>query len=88
MFFSSKLDGQTLTFWRDKEKTRNEMLKLSPEDEKEINKLIEHVSMSESMSVPVEKTFDAMDLIDIIKLGMSMKSKGESNERVWKYGYQ
>lgn len=32
MFFSSKLDGQTLTFWRDKERTRKEMLELSPED--------------------------------------------------------
>ena len=39
MFFSSKLDGQTLTFWRDKERTQKEMLELSPEDEKEINKL-------------------------------------------------
>ena len=37
MFFSSKLNGQTLTFWRDKEKTRKEMLELSPEDEEEIN---------------------------------------------------
>ena len=28
MFFSSKLNGQTLTFWRDKERTRKEMLEL------------------------------------------------------------
>ena len=43
MFFSSKLNGQTLTFWRDKERTRKEMLELSPEDEKEINKLIKYI---------------------------------------------
>lgn len=74
MFFSSKLDGQTLTFWRDKERTQKEMLELSPEDEKEINKLIKYVSMAESMTVPIEKPFDAMNLIDFMKLGMSMKS--------------
>ena len=73
MFFSSKLDGRVLTFWRDKERTRKEMLELSPEDEKEINKLIDYVSMAENMTVPVEKPFDAMNPIDFIKLGMSMK---------------
>lgn len=77
MFFSSKLNGQTLTFWRDKEKTRKEMLELSPEDEKEINKLIEYVTMAETMTVPVEKPFDAMTPIDYVKLGMSMKSMGK-----------
>lgn len=77
MFFSSKLDGQTITFWRDKERTRKEMLELSPEDEAEINKLMEYVSMAETMTVPVEKPFDAMNLIDFMKLGMSMKSMGK-----------
>lgn len=77
MFFSSKLNGQTLTFWRDKERTRKEMLALSPGDEKEINKLIDYVSMAETMTVPVEKPFDAMNLIDYMKLGMSMKEMGK-----------
>lgn len=77
MFFSSKLNGQTLTFWRDKERTRKEMLELSPEDEEEINKLIKYVSMAETMTVPVEKPFDAMNFIDCMKLGMSMKAMGK-----------
>lgn len=77
MFFSSKLNGQTLTFWRDKERTRKEMLALSPEDEEEINKLIKYVSMAETMTVPAEKPFDAMNLIDFMKLGMSMKEMGK-----------
>lgn len=77
MFFSSELDGQTLTFWRDKERTRREMLALSPEDEKEINKLIDYVAMAETMTVPVEKPFDAMNPIDFIKMGMSMKEMGK-----------
>ncbi len=77
MFFSSKLNGQVLTFWRDKERTRREMLALSPEDEKEINKLMKYVSMAETMTVPVEKPFDAMNPIDFIKLGKSMKAMGK-----------
>ena len=77
MFFSSKLNGQTLTFWRGKERTRKEMLVLSPEDEKEINKLMTYVTMAETMTVPVEKPFDAMNLIDFMKLGMSMKAMGK-----------
>lgn len=77
MFFSSKLHDQTLTFWRDKERTRREMLALSPEDEKEINKLISYVSMAETMTVPAEKPMDAMNLLDFMKLGMTMKSMGK-----------
>lgn len=73
MFFSSKLNDEVLTFWRDKEKTRREMLALSPEDEKEINKLINYVKMAEAITVPVDKPFDAMNLLDFIRLGMSMK---------------
>lgn len=77
MFFSSKLGDDTLTFWRDKERTRKEMLALSPEDEKEINKLIDYVALAETMTVPVEKPFDAMNPMDFIKLGMSMKAMGK-----------
>lgn len=77
MFFSSKLNGEVLTFWRDKEKTRKEMLALSPEDEKEIHKLIDYVRLAETMTVPVEKPFDAMNPLDFMKLGMSMKDMGK-----------
>jgi len=77
MFFSSALDGEILTFWRDKERTRQELLALSPQDEKEINKLIEYAGLAESMTVPVEKPFDAMNMVDFIKLGISMKAMGK-----------
>lgn len=74
IFFSSELDGQVLTFWRDKERTRSEMLKLSPEDEVEINKMIDYVGLAEDMTVPVEKPYDAMNMFEFLKLGMSMKA--------------
>lgn len=73
MFYSSKLDGQTITFWRDKDRTRRELLALSPEDAEEINKLMDYVSFAETMVVSAEKPFDAMTLLDYMKLGMSMK---------------
>lgn len=73
MFFSSKLNGQVLTFWRDKERTRQEMLILSPEDTAEINRLMDFVTLAESMTVPADKPFDAMSLPELMKLGMSMK---------------
>lgn len=35
-FYTSELNGETITFWRDKERTRQELLSLSPEDQDEI----------------------------------------------------
>lgn len=77
MFFSSNLDGQTLTFWRDKERTRQELLTLSPEDKDEIQKLMEYVTLAETMTVPADKPFDAMTLPELMRLGMSMKAMGK-----------
>lgn len=73
-FYSATFDGEVLTLWRDKEKTREELLKLSSEDEYEINKMMDYVTMSECMTVPVDKPMDAMNIIDYIKLGMNMKN--------------
>ena len=77
MFFSSKRNGQILTYWRDLEKTRQEMIELSPEDEKEINKLMRYVKLAEGLAIPVKKPFDAMNPLEFIKLGMSMKAMGK-----------
>lgn len=71
-FYSADLNGDKITLWSDLEKTRKEMLKLSPEDEREINKFIDYTKLCESMKVPVAKPFDMMNPIEFIKLGMSM----------------
>ncbi|MBP3604188.1 MAG: NAD(P)/FAD-dependent oxidoreductase [Lachnospiraceae bacterium] len=76
-FFSAELDGETLTLWRDKDRTRKELLALSPEDEAEINQLMDMVASAESMQVPVEKPFDKMSISDYIKMGMSMAEMGK-----------
>jgi len=74
MFFSSELDGETLTFWRDPEKTRMEMLALSPEDATEINKFIDNAKIAGEMRIPADKPIDVMNPIELVKLGKSMKS--------------
>lgn len=77
MFFSSELSGEKLTFWRDKERTRQELLALSPEDEEAIHQLMDYVKLAESMQVPVNKPFDKMKLADYIQMGMSMAEMGK-----------
>lgn len=76
-FFSAELNGDKITFWRDKERTRKELLALSPEDAEEINQLMDAVKMAESMTVPVEKPFDMMSPIDYVKMGISMADMGK-----------
>lgn len=76
-FFTAELDEESVTFWRDKERTRKELVTISPEDAEEINKLMDMVALAESMQVPVEKPFDKMNSIEFMKLGMSMKDMGK-----------
>lgn len=77
MFFSVEENGEKLTFWRDAEKTRQEMLALSPEDEQEINQLIDYVKLAESCTIPIDKPFDMMNPIEFIKMGASMAEMGK-----------
>lgn len=76
-FFSAELNGEKITFWRDKERTRKELLALSPEDTEEINQLMDYVKLAETMQVPVKKPFDMMNPIEFMKMGMSMADMGK-----------
>ena len=76
-FFSSEQDGEKITFWRDLEKTRQELIALSPEDKEEIDCLIDYTKLGETMDMPVEKPFDKMNVMDYIKLGASMAGIGK-----------
>ena len=61
-FYTSELDGQCLTLWRDPEETRWEMLELSPEDADEINGFIDSVKESQTI------VSSGPDLMNIKKL--------------------
>ena len=53
-FYTSAYMGQKITFWRDLERTRKELLELSPEDEKEIPRFIECVKLGEGLQNPTD----------------------------------
>ena len=50
-FYTSEYMGQKITLWRDLERTRKELLELSPEDEKEITRFIECVKLGEGLQI-------------------------------------
>ena len=68
-FFTYRGEGGEITFWRDKERTKREMLELSPEDKDVIEKFFENVVRAESMIMPIDKPMDKMGPRDFMKLG-------------------
>jgi phytoene dehydrogenase-like protein len=76
-FYRTELNGERLTLWRDLERTRREMLALSPEDAEEIKKFLDYTKLGETMGVPVQKPFDMFNVLDIIKIVMSMADIGK-----------
>ena len=73
IFYTVELNGESITLWADLERTRREMLELSPEDADEINHFIESVRIAECMQMPVDKPMDMMNVMDYMKMGSSMK---------------
>ena len=71
-FYTSITENQRVTLWKDLERTEEELLRLSPEDETEIRKFIEHVRYATACEMPVEKPMDAMGIRDYIRMGVSM----------------
>ena len=52
IMYTSTLNGESLSLYRDLEKTRQEMIKLSKEDENEINELIKDVKIAMDVEIP------------------------------------
>lgn len=71
-FYTSIKGDLQVTLWKDLEKTKEELLKLSPEDKGEIEKLVEHVKYAEKCEIPAEKPMDAMGIMDYIRMSASM----------------
>ena len=66
-FFSCEFEGQTITLWRDINRTRDEMIAIAPEDAVEINRFIEYTRFAIALQQQMENsgmltTFLAMDL--------------------------
>lgn len=72
-FYSSELNGDVITLWRDTERTLKEMLELSPEDEKPIKQFIKYVQILEKIQTPMENTSDMINVFRDINTVVSGK---------------
>lgn len=71
-FFTCIYQGTRITLWKDLERTEQEMLALSPEDEGEIRRFIQHVRYASASVIPAEKPMDMMSIKDYIQMGKEM----------------
>ena len=73
-FFTCCIDGKKATLWNDLERTEKELIELSPQDESEIKKFIEHVRYAQDCLFPAEKPMEMMSIKDYINMGKSMQN--------------
>lgn len=71
-FFTCYVGEESATLWKDVERTKRELIQLSPEDKAEIDTFIEHVKYAACCQMPVEKPMDMMNIFDYLKMGKSM----------------
>lgn len=63
-FYVSEWNGQQIALWRDVERTRQEMLAISPEDEKEINCFIDYVRLADTVLTSRQEPKELLHTID------------------------
>lgn len=71
-FYTSTYDGQKVTLWNDLNRTQEELLALSPEDEEEIKKFIQYVEYSKQCLFPAKKPMEMWGVKDYINMGKNM----------------
>lgn len=71
-FYTCCVGNERATLWKDLEKTEKELLELSPEDEGEIRKFIQHVKYAQCCEIPVDKPMDMMGIGDYVAMGRNM----------------
>ena len=70
-FTKYDIDGEIVTFYSDKEKLRQELLRVAPEDEANINKLIKDITTYNRCVVPSEMPVSYMSPIEMLNFGIS-----------------
>ena len=71
-FGSIEIAGKTITFWADLEKFRAELLEISPQDKRRINKTISFIKKFQNMHLPVEVPLSLMKIRDFLTVGKDM----------------
>ena len=71
--YKSTLNGESLSLYDDLEKTRQEMIALSKEDEEEINNLMEDVKTAMDVEIPAYKPMEFYGPIELLKMMKKQK---------------
>ena len=71
-FYTSTLNGRSVTLWNDLERTEKELIAISPEDEEEIRKFIQYVEYSKQCLFPAAKPMEMWKIRDYISMGKNM----------------
>ena len=71
-FYTSSLNGKSVTLWNDLEKTEKELIEVSPEDEEEIRHFIQNVEYSKQCVFPAGKPMEMWGVKDYINMGKNM----------------
>jgi phytoene dehydrogenase-like protein len=72
--YRSELNGEQITLWKDIERTRKELLELSPEDADEINDLMDYCTLAKKVVIPADKPSELMKPLDVLKLASSSRA--------------
>ena len=71
-FGTIEYQGQKLVMWNDSKKLEEELLRISPEDKKEIRKFIKYFDKSKTVDFPLEVPTDIASLGELMKMGPRM----------------
>lgn len=72
--YTSELNGESLTLWKNTDRTERELLALSPDDAVEIRRLMKYVRLSEHVTIPAEVPPELMGPRDGVKLAITMRN--------------
>lgn len=71
-FGTIEFNGKTVTLWNDLNKLQNELIEISPEDERIIKKFIKYIVKIQNMHLPVEMPVSTMSIKDFLEIGIDM----------------
>ena len=70
-FTKYDINGEIITFYSDLEKLREEFLRVAPEDEIQINRMIRQIKNYQHTRIPVKKPVEFMNIFELIGFGVS-----------------
>ena len=71
-FSKYDIDGHVITFYADLEKLEDELLRVAPEDKRQIKRFINGIKAYRFTNVPTKKPLDHMNIFELMVYGLSM----------------